>query len=698
MDRLVPDLKHGPLLGVLTTTYGMQPEFFETDFLPTFLGLGAWDDRNWTSRIAMEKHLAQMEAAAVLLDARQYCGRPRSLRVEIVPTTRKSGHPQPAKLHAKVTLIVHEKAVRLLVGSANLTEFGYRRNREVMAALVATAEKPAHAQLIQSALQGLQEILGEWLSEGSRQLVELASERLSAWNADSEPGTAWFAWGGGPTPLWRLFLDRWPTNERVEQITIVSPFWSEEVEKGPLASLLSELKDRQALGASARVRLLAKAVADTQSSCRPELPASFGSFDPSPWGVSVEAWAVDPRVASEEIGLGEDICVTRELHAKVVLLEGSETSLAYLGSANFSRHGWGFLSNPWMANIEAGLILPRVESWREQLRQLVPPTTGRAVLLRGDAGRQLAVPTVTQDQPSWPSFLKELLLSPAGPSSSDLDLVATTVPTLTCGPWRLTLTAMTDEEPEQVLLAVEPNAPRQETYRVSLTEPILNRLLREQEVLVQWWEQEEGRAYPLNVDLTAREELPIAPGSGQPGEQNLIAYYQGRITWEDLFPPPSLPPGSGGTDGGNDEENNVDTSQIQSYQVREFVEALAGIMGDLKGAAQSSRPCMRLALLGSVSPVALARRVCDAVQSGRTAAAAGFQLVEIIACLQSARPFPADDRHRKDWSELLDEAIEQVDRLLEELRKSHPETFSSRMFRRYEATTRKHSLKNKVSS
>jgi hypothetical protein len=123
------------MLGMLATTFQMQTDFFETDFLPTLLGLGAWDDRNWTSRIAIEKNLAEMEAAAVLLDARKYIGRPRSLRVEIVPTTGKSGKPFPSKLHAKVTLIVHEKAVRLIVGSANLTEPGHRLNREVVAML-----------------------------------------------------------------------------------------------------------------------------------------------------------------------------------------------------------------------------------------------------------------------------------------------------------------------------------------------------------------------------------------------------------------------------------------------------------------------------------------------------------------------------------------------------------------------------------
>jgi phosphatidylserine/phosphatidylglycerophosphate/cardiolipin synthase-like enzyme len=137
IDRLVPDERWGALHGFLATTYELQPDFLETDFLPSIFGLGAWDDRSWASRIAIEKQLAQLEAATVFMEARKYRGRPRSLRLEVVPVAGDR------KLHAKVLLLVHEKAVRLLVASANLTDPGYRRNREVAAVLSADAKDGA---------------------------------------------------------------------------------------------------------------------------------------------------------------------------------------------------------------------------------------------------------------------------------------------------------------------------------------------------------------------------------------------------------------------------------------------------------------------------------------------------------------------------------------------------------------------------
>ena len=61
IDELALKDQFGDVLGMVATSYDLQPEFVETDFLPALLGLGAWDDRSWTSRIQVERHLAGME-------------------------------------------------------------------------------------------------------------------------------------------------------------------------------------------------------------------------------------------------------------------------------------------------------------------------------------------------------------------------------------------------------------------------------------------------------------------------------------------------------------------------------------------------------------------------------------------------------------------------------------------------------------
>ena len=139
---------------------------------------------------------------------------------------------------------------------------------------------------------------------------------------------------------------------------------------------------------------------------------------------------------------------------------------------------------------------------------------------------------------------------------------------------------------------------------------------------------------------------------------------------------------------GFDDEGGVDTSRIQSYQVREFVEALQGINDDLKAAARASPPSMRLALLGPVSPVALVQAVCQAAESqGRSPVAAGFQLVEIIACLAAARQYERVDRFAETWCALVGEAIARVESHLDVLRRNNP-THLADGFDRYEAAVR----------
>ena len=51
-------------------------------------------------------------------------------------------------MHAKLTLLVWENCARLLIGSANLTEHGYRKNRELMAAFDFGAEEPCSPELL----------------------------------------------------------------------------------------------------------------------------------------------------------------------------------------------------------------------------------------------------------------------------------------------------------------------------------------------------------------------------------------------------------------------------------------------------------------------------------------------------------------------------------------------------------------------
>ena len=283
------------------------------------------------------------------------------------------------------------------------------------------------------------------------------------------------------------------------------------------------------------------------------------------------------------------------------------------------------------------------------------------------------------------------MLTPAANNPDLLELLILLDPTRTQGFWEISIPEKDAALAAKVLVSSS-NVPQIEgSHTVPLEEDILKTLLREQEVIIHWWGSEVGQPFPINVAPEARYSLPISPESARFTEERLIMYYQGKIAWEDLFPEPteveSPPPGP------EDETvSGVDTSRIQSYQIREFIEALRGIMVDLKAAARSTDPAMRLALLGPVSPLALARVVVDAVNNEKKSpTAAGFQLVEIRACLVKALGYDTEEKHRKSWQRFIQQALERVDHLLDGLRGKFPSELSEKgFFSTYEQSIREH--------
>ncbi|GAC1558748.1 MAG: hypothetical protein NVS2B5_21620 [Beijerinckiaceae bacterium] len=135
----------GRPLGCVTTSFTFDAELFEEQCLARFLSIQS--NPNETAKaylIEREEKLAQC-FACVLVD-RAHAAPDRSLRWHMLPITL----PSRGVLHAKLTLLAWEKRVRLLIGSANLSEPAYRRNQEVMAALdFSEDENPAPDVLAQ---------------------------------------------------------------------------------------------------------------------------------------------------------------------------------------------------------------------------------------------------------------------------------------------------------------------------------------------------------------------------------------------------------------------------------------------------------------------------------------------------------------------------------------------------------------------
>lgn len=650
MDHLPGDHRWGELLGVLATTYEFDAHFFEGDFLPALLKLGSWADSGWASRIALEKGLASLDGVWIASDQRKYRSRPTSLRVELRPAIGPSG----STLHAKALVLVYERAVRVQVGSANLTEAGYRNNREVVLSVAATEDAPEHVELAGQVLEGMPERLAPWWSPAAHRVFALATERIALWKRRS--GTTRFVWSDGNSRLWPQVVAAWPEGDALESIVIVSPFWSEEGSSGPLKQLVGGLRGRGRLPPMIPVRLLTEAEPSGGDSWRPRLPP-LGPFEPAKLGIALTAQAVLPTPTDEG---NAKVLKQRALHAKVVLLRGKQRAVAYVGSGNFTVRGWGF--GTARANIEAGLIVSGPT--QELERSVLPPTTGPVVELTPKnlpPGQEN-----TESDAGIPTFVLAAWLEPVPGSDGRLQLRIVVDRERAQGDWWVSLTS--GGEPLLEVNSEGPNA-----HVIQLTPEMLEALLRDHEFLVGWGGGQQTARYPLNVTLEARDTLPVAPGRAEPGESALLAYYQGRIRFEDLYPPP---PGWVDEDGGDVtsttpvNESAVDTRRIQSYQVREFVEALEGIRQELRAVSTATEASMRRAVLGAVSPVALAREIELRVKNReRTPTAAGFELVELGGCLGDAR----GHSKRPQWTAVIEEGLAAIRDSLNRVASAHAE-------------------------
>ncbi len=129
--------------GCVTTTFTFDAELFEEQCLARFLSIQS--NPNETAKAYLiEREEKLSECFACVLVDRSHTAPDRSLRWILLPVTL----PRGGVLHAKLSLLVWENCIRVLIGSANLTGPAYRRNQEVMAALDFGPEAHAPPELL----------------------------------------------------------------------------------------------------------------------------------------------------------------------------------------------------------------------------------------------------------------------------------------------------------------------------------------------------------------------------------------------------------------------------------------------------------------------------------------------------------------------------------------------------------------------
>ena len=344
----------GQPIGCIATSYTFDAAFFEEDCLGRFVGMDTQPDEDKRVYLVEREEKLSQVSCVVLVDV-GHVPASRSLRWSLLPVTVPGGGIQ----HAKVSLLIWERHVRVLVGSANLTEYGYRRNFEHLGVLDFTEGGAAPLSLLTDVLRFLEGLAllspqpGADAAEGPHAALRNLLTRVRRLTADWSPAPA----GRGPSVAWlttlpgedpvfaQLQAEHW-RGTGPDHAEVLSPFYDDG--------------DRAKLQADGLIGLMGK---------RGELSITFrGPGRETPDG-------------STELGIPEALCKARQtrvehhfeyvpeldeesqlrpLHAKSLWLQRDNRALFMIGSSNFTCAGYGTAAGP--RNVEANLvyILPTV--------------------------------------------------------------------------------------------------------------------------------------------------------------------------------------------------------------------------------------------------------------------------------------------------------------------------------------------------
>jgi len=350
LEQWQPPKDAGSPVGCLTTTFTFSAPFFEEQCLSRFLNIESDPDTDGPLYlIEREEKMADLSGAVVLADS-LHCNEARNLRWDIIPA-RVVGGVQ----HAKVSLLVWQHCVRIIVASANMTEDGYCKNQEVYGVLDYSAASNPSRRAAESTLEFLSKLpaLVAANSESKavqrwQAVIEQARGSLARWSQveDTLPAVdvyPLFVTPGEPN-LFDASYDSWAYGGWSEA-HVVSPFFDPE-DRASAATANALLKILTARGTDKTVHWYATGEESPEGGWWLHLPKACDEV-PQRKGIKTVFNRVELNLKEEE---AEHF---RPLHAKLFWLASRDRCAYVLGSSNFTQRGLGLSVHP---NIEANLV------------------------------------------------------------------------------------------------------------------------------------------------------------------------------------------------------------------------------------------------------------------------------------------------------------------------------------------------------
>lgn len=326
LDYWSPPDGAGDPIACLATTFTFEADFFIQDCLSRFLSLstvGSEGDRISSVAALLEEEDRLSEAQISVLIDRSSPAEKRNLRWDVLPIRAPGG-----LLHAKVAVLLWARAARVILGSANLTSAGYRRQVEVVLALDLSEGCGVPRVVADALIAELRHIAGlaPGPTAGAKRralaTLDLFADRVDALDLPrANTGDVRLAVAParpGVSPVERL-SDVWRGGQPL-RATVLSPFWDNAVPAPALNAIHRRLTGRPASQRSMTLLVGVHPVTGVQAS-------SSLAAQPDADIVAFEAPDADKEL--------------RGLHAKVLLFESDDWIAVMIGSSNATTAGYG---------------------------------------------------------------------------------------------------------------------------------------------------------------------------------------------------------------------------------------------------------------------------------------------------------------------------------------------------------------------
>jgi hypothetical protein len=335
-----PSNAGGPLICV-ATTYTFDATFFETECIGRFLQMDAHPSESESVAYLIEREEKLAGARVQVLVDRRHARDKESLRWDVIGVVVPQGVQ-----HAKLSLLAWANHVRLIIGSGNLTEPGYRKNLEVFGTLDLSREDGGNKAAIHATLEFLQELAGLGVGGDTvdtpkgrvRESLQRVRHHIRSWPGTSEPDAV-PVFNSPRRSVLEQLRELWPSSSPAREAYVVSPFFDHAPNDARTAeawrSLLAKRGDR-----ACHFYVKTEPLPDG----RTRVYAPKGIVDTLRRDASVEVTSLTPEQNGE----------LREVHSKLLSLGNDAWRLLLIGSSNFTSAGLG--TREGKGNCEANLV------------------------------------------------------------------------------------------------------------------------------------------------------------------------------------------------------------------------------------------------------------------------------------------------------------------------------------------------------